>query len=171
MGLERTSWVIRSSPLLLQATVSYNPFNKLIKLNHLLLQKLMLSRINEEVSLHLTDALNVRVGAGLTCGYCTVLLLTVPVPCTARQDQHRASQPALLPSLQHRPGAFTCFPERCFALQRQEHTSESSMSLPGIKLLKSTRGKKNTFATEREHPAARGSRSLCRQKLSDTSNI
>lgn len=40
MGLERTSWVIRSSPLLLQATVSYNPFNKLIKLNHLLVSGL-----------------------------------------------------------------------------------------------------------------------------------
>lgn len=53
------------------------------------LQKLMLSRINEEVSLHLTDALNVRVGAGLTCGYCTVLLLTVPVPCTARWEGER----------------------------------------------------------------------------------
>lgn len=53
------------------------------------LQKLMLSRIDEEVSLHVTDALNVRVGAGLTCGYCTVLLLTVPVPCTAWWEGER----------------------------------------------------------------------------------
>lgn len=41
----------------------------------------MLSKTDQEITLHLIDALNARVGVGLICGQCTVLQLPAPAPC------------------------------------------------------------------------------------------